>query len=413
MRLAVCFQHVDPGRGGAETYVADLCRALAAAGHGVDLLAESWSAGPLPEDLHWRRIECRGGASSAVRIWDFAARCESWLHEEAGRYDCTVGLINTWGQDVLIPQGGVRAASLAASALRFPAGPLRWAFLAEKHLNPRWWVYRAIERRRYDPARASVIVAVSHLVRRHLARYHGVDPRRVRVIPNAVDPGRLAVDDAAGARRAFRARLDLRDTDCVALFAGHNPRLKGLGPLLHAMRQRMRNSRHERPMHLVVCGGGGMRPFRRLAARLGLGALVHFAGFLPDIRAAYHGSDVFVLPTYYDPCSLVVFEALACGLPVVTTRCNGAGELIEPGREGFVIDRPDDLSGLAEALDALTDDATRRRMAEAAVSLGRAQTFERHVARLLGVFEEVAALRRTSGRRPHTIAPRREIQSPC
>ena len=83
---------------------------------------------------------------------------------------------------------------------------------------------------------------------------------------------------------------------------------------------------------------------------LGLDDVVHLLGFLPDIRPAFHASDFFVLPTYYDPCSLVVFEALACGLPVITTACNGAGELMTEGREGFVVPAPDDRGPLAEAL---------------------------------------------------------------
>ena len=96
------------------------------------------------------------------------------------------------------------------------------------------------------------------------------------------------------------------------------------------------------------------------------------------------------MPTYYDPCSLVVFEALACGLPVITTACNGAGELITDGREGFVIPAPDASTGwpVPSGHDRRRG---RRRMAEHAARLGRAQSFDRHVARLVQVFEEVAA----------------------
>src|SRR6202011_200606 len=118
---------------------------------------------------------------------------------------------------------------------------------------------------------------------------------------------------------------------------------------------------------------------------LGLADVVHLLGFLPEIRPAFHASDFFVLPTYYDPCSLVVFEALACGLPVITTACNGAGELITEGREGFVITHPDARGHLADALDRMANDETRTTMSVHATELGRAQSFDLHVSRLLEV----------------------------
>src|SRR4029077_5270890 len=96
-----------------------------------------------------------------------------------------------------------------------------------------------------------------------------------------------------------------------------------------------------RPIHLLVCGGGRVASYKRLASALGLADTVHFLGFHPDIRECYASSDFFVLPTYYDPCSLVVLEALAWGRPAFLTRSNGAGELITDGRQGYVLSSPD------------------------------------------------------------------------
>lgn len=399
MRIALVLQHVDPSRGGAETYVADLARTLAARGHEVELYAESWAEGALAAGVRPVRVPVRGRTRWG-RAWDFAAASEEALRR--WDHDCTVGFINTWGQDVLIPQGGVHRASLEANAMRFPAGIGRELYRLGKRINPKWWgLYRSIERRQYDPARPTRYVAVSAMVRGHLERYHGVPTGRVRVIPNAIDAGRLAVDDPAATRREFRRRHGLGDADLAGLFVGHNFRLKGLPPLLRTLRHRADRDRAGRPIHLVVCGGGRIGPMQRLARRLGLESTVRLVGFVDDVRGAYHGCDFFVSPTYYDPCSLVVFEALACGLPVITTRCNGAGEVMTEGREGFVVERPDDLDALASALDRMADDATRRAMSGAAARLGRAQSFDRHVDRLLALFEEVAASRRRAARPPH------------
>jgi UDP-glucose:(heptosyl)LPS alpha-1,3-glucosyltransferase len=137
-----------------------------------------------------------------------------------------------------------------------------------------------------------------------------------------------------------------------------------------------------------------------------LNATVHLIGFASSVAQCYHASDFCVLPSYYDPCSLVVFEALACGLPVITTAYNGAGELITAGKEGFVVSSPDAQDELIQALEAMTDDGSRTRMSASALELGRAQSFDRHVARLMELFEQVANEKRGGNSwaaRPHSV----------
>jgi len=390
MRLALNFFRVDPSRGGAETYVADLGRRLVRAGHRVDLFAHAWDAAALP-GVGCRFVAARG-LTRWQRTWDFARNSEAALRRES--YDCTIGFINTWHHDVIIPQGGVHGASLECNARRFPAGWRRSAYLAAKRANPKSWIYGAVERRQYDPARRARVVAVSGMVRGHLERFHHVPNGRIRVIPNAIDAGRLALADPAATRRSLRAELGLAETDLIGLFVGHNFWLKGLKPLLLALDARRRRDPKARPIHLIVCGGGKLAPFRALVDRLGLGEFVRLVGFLPEVAAGYRASDFFVLPSYYDPCSLVVLEALACGLPVITTTANGAGELITPGREGFVINSPDALPHLVDCLDRMTDAAARLRMSKHAEELGNAQSFESHVEKLLELFGEVAEEKR-------------------
>ena len=394
MRLALNYQRVDPRRGGAETYVADLARRLVADGHRVDLFASDWDESALP-GVACRKVEAPGW-SRLQRQWSFARNSEVALSRES--YDCTVGFINTWHHDVIIPQGGVFGASLECNARRQPTGWRRAAYLAAKETNPKAWIQHAIERRQYDPARGARVVAVSGMVRGHLERFHGVPRERIRVIPNAIDAGRLEVADPSTTRRETRERLGLGEDDLVGLFVGHNFRLKGLKPLLLALEARRRRE-GRRPIYLMVCGGGKPGPFRALIRRLGLEREVHLVGFLPRVADGYWASDFFVLPSYYDPCSLVVFEALACGLPVITTACNGAGEVMTAGREGFVINSPDAQAHLADCLDQMADDRNRLAMSARAAELGRAQSFEAHVARLLDLFHEVAESKR--GRVPH------------
>ena len=396
MRIALNYQRVDPTKGGAETYVADLCRRLVAAGHRVVLYAETWREGALPPAVRCVAVAARG-RSRVARTLAFARNSEAALRAE--EYDCTVGFINTWHHDVIIPQGGTRRGGLEANARRFPAGWRRALYRLGKQANPKFWAFRAIERKQYDPARQARVVAVSRMVMGHVQKFHHVPNARIDVVPNAIDAGRLRVGHPGAVRCAFRNRFGLAPGDLVGLFVGHNFWLKGLKPLLLALAERRRRDPSGRPVHLVVCGGGSPAPFRRLARRLGLENYVHLLGFYPDVRDCYWSCDFFVSPTYYDPCSLVVFEALACGLPVITTSCNGAGEVISDGREGFVVTAPDALGELVAALDRMTDDAARADMSEHAARLGAEQSMDRHVEKLIRVFEAVAASKSRRGPR--------------
>ena len=218
------------------------------------------------------------------------------------------------------------------------------------------------------------------------------------MIPNAIDADRLQVAQPGAVRCAFRNRLGLEPDDLVGLFVGHNFWLKGLKPLLHGPGRAAGDAipaRGRSTCSSAAAGTARAVPPDGPTARAWSGRSTSL-GFVPDIRACYWASDFFVSPTYYDPCSLVVLEALACGLPVITTACNGAGELMTDGREGFVIPAPDALDELVAAprphgrRRGPTADGRRTPRGWA----GRS-TFDHHVARLVRVFEEVAA---TQGR---------------
>jgi len=95
-----------------------------------------------------------------------------------------------------------------------------------------------------------------------------------------------------------------------------------------------------------------------------------------------------VLPTKFDPFSNATAEALACGLPVITTATNGVSELVTEGREGFIAPDPHDIGALGRALERMLD-ADRSRMAEAARTLAETLTWERHVDAMQAIYAEV------------------------
>ena len=383
MDIALCYESVLPARGGCETYIADLSRRLVRDGHRVHLYACRWDAAALPAGMHFHRLEVPTGPRF-LRPWRFGRACEAAL-ANAG-HDVSVGFDKTWGQDVLYPQGGLHAASAAHNRLKYPYAWLRWLAGLLKHFDPASWSFARLERKQYLGPRRPVIVVNSRMVQRHFEQYYGIPPARVHIVPSAIDPERFRAEDRLRRRAEERARWEVGDTEPAALFVAMNYRLKGLAPLLHAFARVPAGRR----LHLAVVGHPRTGRYERLARRLGVADRVRFLGFRADVRDAYFAADFLVHPTFYDPCSLVVLEALACGLPVITTRFNGASELLSPPEEGFVLDSPHDRAGLSAALDQLCEPWVRRECSAAARAAAARWTFEHHYQRLLEVLRLVA-----------------------
>lgn len=289
--------------------------------------------------------------------------------------------------DVFHPQMGARLANYRRDmASRTPRERVR------ERLRPRHWRWlaelRHVERRQLAH-RSALVVAVSTMVASSMARLYGVRSERIRIVANGADLEAIPAPDAT-ARTALRHRLGAGDDRPLFLFAAHNARLKGVRPLLEAASVLRRSGV---AFKLALIGGDVDPDVRRRIARLGLQDDVAACGFVPDATVYFAAADVVVLPSYHDACSLTVFEACAYGVPVITTRYNGASEHLASGREGFVVDEPDDVAALAQCMRELTDAALRRRMSADARTLARRHDLERNVGELEAVLHEAAARR--------------------
>jgi UDP-glucose:(heptosyl)LPS alpha-1,3-glucosyltransferase len=151
-----------------------------------------------------------------------------------------------------------------------------------------------------------------------------------------------------------------------------------------------------RPVHLAVVGGKAKHVMagRALAARHGASSSVTFVGSVADTVPYYAAADVYVQPTFHDPCSLVALEALASGLPVVTSHFNGVAELMTEGIHGSILANPADVRALTTRLHAMLDGTLRHRMGEAARKLALNHTFGAHCDRIEAVYQAVAGSQR-------------------
>jgi UDP-glucose:(heptosyl)LPS alpha-1,3-glucosyltransferase len=384
MNIALCYDQVFPARGGCSTYISDLARSLVADGHEVHLYACTWEAASLPATIHYHALPASHGPRF-LRPWRFGALCADAVR--AGRHDVSIGFDKTWGQDILYPQGGLHRASAAHNILKYRRRISRSLARLAKCVDVAHWSFAALERRQYLSPQRPLIIVNSEMVRSHFQHYYGIDPVKLRVVYSAIDPTRFAVPDRPRCRLEWRDQWGIRVDETVALFAAMNYRLKGLEPLLHAVRRLPART----PFRLLVAGNRRTQRYERLARRLGIADRVHFLGPRRDMRPCYFAADFLVHPTFYDPCSLVVLEALACGLPGITSRCNGASELLNPPRDGYVIDDPHDHAQLAACMERLLDPERRSACAQVARQTATEWTWQHHFQQIMQVLAEAAA----------------------
>lgn len=197
------------------------------------------------------------------------------------------------------------------------------------------------------------IIAVSQLVKNQICEYYEVDEKKIAIVPNGVDLQRFDEQRKGERRVEIRRALKLNDEERVLLFAGNEFARKGLHVILRAM-ARLRTY----PLRLLVLGGDDPRPFVKLAQALGVDERLLFIGRKPEPEQYFAAGDVFVFPTFYEPFGLVIIEAMAAGIPVVTSKHAGAVEGMKTGEHGIFIDDPDSEEEVAAGLKCILDDAT-------------------------------------------------------
>jgi len=223
-----------------------------------------------------------------------------------------------------------------------------------------------------------LIMVFSYFTALELRRRYHIPLEGIIILPHGVNlakfsPPRVADRSGTGTKSEYKG-----EGKFPLLFVAHNFFLKGLPCLLEVL-GKIRKSGVEIPLRVV--GSGPRRYFQKLAVRYGIGPQVTFFGSMSQDHLAhlYRTSIALVHPTFYDPCSLVTLEALASGCPVVTTRRNGAAELFESGREGFILNDPVDTDALADALLTLRDPRIAKEMSKAASALAPSLDIKSHM----------------------------------
>ena len=354
--------------GGAENYLRRLAVALTAAGHEPTLLADpTWPPDQRPAGVGFVAVPGRSPRAFAQALAPASA---------AAGCDRLFSLERVWRCDCYRAGDGVHQAWLER---RRRAEPW-WQHLL-RPFNRKHVQLLALERQLFAGGGAARIIANSELVRREIIAHYGTPAGRIRVVYNGL-PAESFTPVSDAERAAARADLGLTYQDYAILFAGTGWGRKGFAHVLRAVGQLS----DETVPTLLAAGRDDPGPYWSRSTDLARDR-TRFVGPTKNMRALYAAADVFVAPTLYDPFSNACLEALAAGLPVLTTGANGFAEIIEPGVHGEIFDVADGATGeaLAALLTAWADPDRRAAARPLCAAKARTFTIEKNVAETLAV----------------------------
>jgi len=365
-RICLITESLDRRRGGAEKHLTDLAHSFAHAGYLVRAFLRR--PGSSPSSVEAEVIPTWWGGGP-LREWAFTRSVQRRLAGTSDMVFSTLPLVLPEVTHYFSPAGLYRT-GFEAERASFDPGLQQRCYRLGNRLNLQRQQRMTAQEKLLARKPPLKILTLSAAARNQiLSRSPAAS---VVTIPPGVDLTEFRPSPVASPRGE---KLQL-------LFVGHNFRLKGLHCLLRALSI---SERRGLRADLTVAGGGAIREFKALAESLGLADHVQFLGRVADetIGELYRKSDALLHPTFADHCSLVVLEALASGTPVITTRQNGAAELMESGRHGFVLEDPLDIDALAAALLRLEDREKLGEMRAAAAALRPDLDFADHARRVL------------------------------
>ena len=385
MKIAIVTERSEVLVGGAERSIFELSTELISQGVDVRLLAAKGQG-----QAKHVSILCPNVSDKRFPISTFAAALE--CHLAQNHYDIIHSVLPFSFADVYQPRGGTYPETINRNAASYE-NPFLAAFKRfTSFMNERRAELSKAEKDLCNAANGPMVAALSNYVAEQFKNHYGLDDSRIAIIHNGIKTDR-PVDLAEFSEVKTEICRNRSDTKPVFfLFAAHNFRLKGLSPLLRAMQLAETNASICKP-HLFIAGAERSGAYRRMCKSLGIADSVTFFGNIPHVQNALAVVDAAILPTFYDPASRFILEALAMGKPVITTRRNGATDLFTDGRHGIVVDDPTQIDKLAQAILHFCDTANLQKAATAiaADKLKEKLSIERHAKELIELYKRIIA----------------------
>jgi glycosyltransferase involved in cell wall biosynthesis len=398
LRLAVVSPFVD-SRHGTERALVELLNRLARdyrceihlfAQRVEDLPVIRWNSRHFPEDgaIFWHRVPSFGGPLVLDFVsWFFLNRAVRWaftfFHHVRFDFVLSPG-INCSDANVIIVHAlfyRLRQLALEDHHVR----PALRDLLRQAHRFIYYALLTRLERRIYTSPRATLAAVSPRTAAQISASFQRSD---VRIIPNGVETSCFSPSERVARREEARRRRNFQPTDFVLLLIGNDWAVKGLATVLRAMALLP-----GLPLHLLVVGGESPQLFQQFAKTLGVSRHCLWETPVDEVRDFYAAADMYVSPSREDSFGLPVAEAMASGLPVITSTCAGISGLIRDGIDGFVLADPLDAATLARLFQLSHGQPTlRESVGNAAAIAAQSWTWDRNAA---SVWELLKALTTT------------------
>lgn len=368
MRIGIIRGRYTPF-GGAEVFLTRFIAELTRQGHSVEVFSSDW---PPSKGVTVRTVKSFG--PSFLRPLVFALSAERAVKKAAP--DVVISLERTACQEIFRAGDGVHKEWLIKR--KRTASLLKRALIT---LSPLHCIMLFLEKRLFSSPGLKTVVANSGMVKNEIIRHYGLPEKRICVIYNGIE--RTAVLEGKRrleARQGIREGLKIADDEGLLLFVGSGFERKGLIYLVRAVAALYSGGAK---VKLLVVGKGSERRYAKEADRLGIAGRVIFNGPSGDVGRFYAAGDIFCLPSIYEPFSNACLEAMANGVPVITTKANGACEIITNGVDGAVIEDPVDHCALANAIRPFLDPLKREKAATSAKNTAHQYSIEKTVSAFL------------------------------
>jgi UDP-glucose:(heptosyl)LPS alpha-1,3-glucosyltransferase len=340
MRLAFCLFNYFP-YGGLQRDFIRIARACLAKGHSVDVFTMSWDGEQEPGlNLHLLPPK---GLQNHTRRKNYVRRLHAAL--ETSTFDLVVGFNKMPGLDVYY------AADTCYQAKAKQTRPLLY------RLTGRYRTTVAFEKAVFSAREQTKILLISPQQQQDFMHYYQTPAERFHILPPGIDKNRIAPPNLMELRNAMRKQLGLSAKDFLLLMVGSGFRTKGLDRTLHAFADLP--AEMQKYSRLLVIGKDNPKPYLNLAHKLGIKNKIEFLGGRDDVVRFYQAADLLLHPAYNENTGTVILEALAGGLPVVTTDVCGYAHYVEKADAGVVLPTPFNQKHFSETVQALFSEHAR------------------------------------------------------